>query len=218
MKSFFKAAALAFALVCALFCGCNAGVDLTGYISEMRSGMFLYSDDFLTLKVYCVSREQPYCADGFCGNVCSLVEIYATFAQNPQSVEAHIGADGGEMNYEGVNSRYVLSFTHEAYAGEGVDVDITLGEKEKTYRALNVADGSIISCKDALRCAEEYDGGLFAGLKTKRDFKGEIFVRLLYDEGCYYYVGVCDRDKNLTAYLLDGVKGKVIATKKMKAD
>ena len=67
--------------------------------------------------------------------------------------------------------------------------------------------------KRQVKCVIEHDRKLFEGLTENRLFLGEIYVRLLYDEGCYYYVGVCDKSKHVTAYLIDGEHGKVIATK-----
>ena len=61
-------------------------------------------------------------------------------------------------------------------------------------------------------CAVEHGKELFASLTDGNIFLGEIYVRLLYDDGCYYYVGVCDRNKKITAYLVDGERGKVIAS------
>ena len=59
----------------------------------------------------------------------------------------------------------------------------------------------------------EYDGGRFESLTEGSRFAGEIYVRLLYDEGCFYYVGICDREGNTHAYLLDGTNGRVLAEK-----
>ncbi len=211
-KLFIAAAAITAAII--PFSACGASVDYTAYISEKRSEIYLYKDDNLSLSVYCVSREQPYNADGICGDMCDLVEISVKLSPTPENVEITLGDIGGEMNYEAVDGKFTFSYTAEPFNAEGVDVALTVNGEQKTYRALNVADSGVMSCEQILGCAAEYDRELFASLTRKRDFEGEIYIRLLYDEGCYYYVGVCDRDKNITAYLLDGGSGKVIATKK----
>ena len=72
-----------------------------------------------------------------------------------------------------------------------------------------------MDCESAVKCVTEHNPDLFASLTENKIFKGEIYVRLLYDEGCYYYVGVCDREKNINAFLVDGVRGKIIANKKL---
>ena len=72
-------------------------------------------------------------------------------------------------------------------------------------------------CEQALSCVVEHDRELFDSMTANGLFDGEIFIRLLYDEGCYYYVGVCNKQKNIKAYLLDGERGKIIATKELQS-
>lgn len=215
MKRFF--AVLIFAAFAAALSGCGQKTDYFDYVSELRSDIFIYSDDQTEIKIQCVAREQPFNADGFCGNMCSLAEVYITFLHNPASVEVYVEGDGGEAAYEAVKDRFFISFAHEAFEGDGVDVRLISDGEEKSVRALSVKDGGLLTPQAILNCAREHDAALFDGLTAGGDFKAEIFLRLLYDDGCYYYVGVCDRQKNITAYLLDGGKGKVIATKKLSA-
>ena len=217
MKKFIAAAICAVAATVLPFTACNAEFDYTKYISEKRSEIYLYADDCVEITVNCVSREQPYNADGICGNPCDLVEIFIKISPTPASVEISLEGYSGEMNYEAVNTRFTASYSAPAFKSEGIDVTVTADGTQKNYRVLSVLDGSVLTCEQALKCVIEHDGELFSNLTNKKDFAGEIYVRLLYDEGCYYYVGVCDRDKNITAYLLDGGIGKVIATKQIKA-
>ena len=74
----------------------------------------------------------------------------------------------------------------------------------------------VMNCEQAVNCVVEHDRALFDGLTKNNLFDGEIFVRLLFDEGCYYYVGVCDKSCHITAFLIDGESGKILATKSMQ--
>ena len=215
MKKFIAAAIFAATATVLPLTACNTQINYTQYISEKRSEIYLYKDDTAEITVNCVSREQPYNADGICGNMCDLVEIFVKLTPTPDSVEISLDGYSGEMNYEAVNTRFTASYTSPAFKSESIDVVIAADGNEKSYTVLSVLDSGVLSCEQALGCAVEHDRELFTSLTRKRDFAGEIYVRLLYDEGCYYYVGVCDRDKNITAYLLDGGIGKVIATKKI---
>ena len=85
--------------------------------------------------------------------------------------------------------------------------------KTETYTALTAIYEGVLSCDDALRCVIDCEKELFENMTVNGVFDGEIYVRLLYDDGCYYYVGVCGKDKNITAFLVDGEKGKIIAKK-----
>ena len=217
MKKFIVAAVCAAIAAILPLTGCNTQINYSKYISEKRSKIYLYNDDNIDITVHCVSREQPYNADGICGNMCDIVEIFIKFSSVPKSVEIAVGDYWGEMNYEAVQTRFTASYSAPPFKTDGIDVTITVDGVQNNYRLLSVSDSGVLSCEQALKCAVEHDRELFKSLTRKKDFAGEIYVRLLYDDGCYYYVGVCDRDKNITAYLLDGGIGKVIATKKIKA-
>ena len=189
-------------------------MNYLSFVSEMRSEIYLYADDDTTVTVQCVRREQPYNADGVCGEPCDIVEVFVSFNRNPEEVEAYLSGFAGELNYEAVQNRFSASFTAAPFNTDGIDLTLTVDGVERSVRALSVRDNGVISCEQALKCAMEHDSELFASLTSGRNFLGEISIRLLYDDGCYYFVGVTDRNGGTTAYLLDGGTGKVIATKK----
>lgn len=216
MKKFLIAAVIAAAVCATALTGCNSSPDYTKYISEKRSEIYIYKDDAAEITAHCVSREQPYNADGICGNMCNLAEIFVKLSPLPESVEISLEGYTGEMNYEAVDERFTVSYSSAPFNTDGIDITLKFDGELHTYRVLSVLDEGVLSCEQSLMYAIEYDRELFENLSVKRDFAGEIYVRLLFDEGCYYYVGVCDRNKNITAYLLDGGTGKVIATKKIR--
>ena len=201
--------------VCALT-GCKSKkTDYTNYISEKRTNIYLYSNDGLEIKIYISEKETPYSADGIKGEVSSLTEIFVTLPKNYDEVEVKAGNVEGEMSYRSVENCYYLSSSGGNISGESVDVAIDCGGESNTYSAVSVLYGGILSCDDALKCVIEHDENLFKSMTENNIFCGEIFIRLLYDEGCYYYVGVCDRNKKINAYLVDGERGRIIATKEL---
>lgn len=205
-------------LICALCAlpACAKQVNYLDYVSECRSDVFLYKDDNTEIKVQCVNKEQPFSADGYKGETCDLIEIYATLSKNPQTLEVSVENLGGEMNYQAVTRQYTLTLSAAAFKKTSVEVTLTADGEDKTYEALSVRDGNVMNCEQAVACVAEHANELFEGLTANGLFDGEIFVRLLYDEGCYYYVGVCNKDKHITAFLIDGERGKVIAKKELQ--
>lgn len=204
------------ATLCALP-ACTKQIDYTNYVSESRSNIYIYKDDETEIKLQCVKREQPFAADGFKGELCELIEIFVTLPKNPQEVEISVNGLGGEMNYQAVTRQYTISFSSSAFAGDELSANLTLDGKEQTYTLLSVKHDGILSCENAVLCVVEYAKELFDGLTANGIFDGEIFVRLLHDDGCYYYVGVCDKTKKISAFLIDGERGKVIAKKQIQA-
>ncbi len=198
--------------------GCKKKLDYYDYVSENRSEIYIYKDDDVSLKVYFCDREQPYVSDGYRGELCSLCEVFLELKQNPENVSVSLCGQSGEMNYQAVENRYYLSFSAEAVHSDGKEVTVTYGGDSNVYCLNSVKQSSkVLTAREALKCALEFDAATFQNLTQNNLFNGEILIRLLYDDGCYYYVGVCDKDKNITAYLVDGESGKILAKKQLPA-
>ena len=213
MKKFLILFLAAVTALC-FFCGCQRKVNYLNYISEKRTGIYLYSDDGFEIKIHVAERETPYSTDGIKGEVSPFTEIFVTLPKNYDEVDISVADINGQMNYKAVENCYYLSQS-SVVSGDSVKVTLTYGGESKEYTAVSVLYDGVITCEEAVNCAIDYDGELFKSLTQRDLFLGEIFVRLLYDDGCYYYVGVCDRNKKITAYLVDGERGNIIATKEL---
>ncbi len=192
---------------------CAKQVDYSRYVSERRSEIYLYRDDSLSLTINCVCREQPYNADGICGEGCDLVEVFVKFKKNPQTAQISISSFSGEMNYEAVKDGFSIVFSSAPFSSDGVDCTLTFDDTTSSFCALPVKDKGVISSDEALSIAVENSPQTFQNLQSNGNFLGEISIRLIYDDACYYYVGVCDRQSKVTAFLIDGSSGRVISTK-----
>lgn len=199
-----------------LFAACAKKADYSDFISEKRTNVYIYQDDGINIKIYCSQKEQPYAADGIKGDVSPLCEAFVSLPKTYETVLISFCGNEGEMNYQAVYRHFYLSFSAEDFKSDEISVTLTFGGESKTYTALSVKHSGVMSCEEAVKCVTEHDKELFASLSEGGVFRGEIFVRLLYDEGCYYYVGVCDQEKHITAYLLDGERGIIIATKHLQ--
>lgn len=219
MRKKFCLAIVVISALCACLCaftGCFKSVNYLDYVSEKRSEIYLYQDDDTSIKIFCSQKEQPYRADGIKGEMCDIVEFFVFLPKTYDEVWVKAESFEGEMNYRSVERGYYLSFTAKAFEKDAVDVTLRYGEETKTYSALSVKTAGIMSCENAVKCVIEHDKALFDSLTQNRIFNAEIYVRLLHDDGCFYYVGICDRNKKITAFLIDGEKGKIIATKEIQ--
>ena len=197
------------------FCGCKKSVNYLNYISEKRSNIYLYLDDEVEIKIHISERESPYSTDGIKGEVSEFTEVFVCLPKNYDEVSISVCDMQGQMNYKAVENCYYLSQSGGNIEGDKVTVTLTYNGESKEYSALSVLYDGVISCDEAVKCVIDYDGELFASLTQKDIFLAEILVRLLYDDGCYYYVGVCDRNKKISAFLVDGERGNIIATKEL---
>jgi hypothetical protein len=174
----------------------------------------LYEEDNLTLKIYFSDRESPYASDGIKGKVENLCEVFLTVTPTPSQAEVHFLNEGGSMNYQSVTQSFYLSLPIARQTQEKLKVAISIDGKDIEVEANNVLYDGVIDARTALKCVTEYDQNRFLSLTSNGTFNGEIYIRLLYDNGCYYYVGVCDKQGNTCAYLVDGESGRIITTKK----
>ena len=79
------------------FTGCSKEIDYTKYISEKRVNMYLYENDGISIKIYCSEREQPYAADGICGNMGDFCEVFISLDKNPEELEVSLCGYGGDI-------------------------------------------------------------------------------------------------------------------------
>lgn len=179
------------ACICAALCllsGCAKKVDYLTYVSEKRTDIYLYSNDGLEIKIYRSEKETPYSADGVKGEMSALTEIFVTLPENYDEVNVKAGNIEGEMNYRAVENCYYLSSSGGEIPNSNVEVNLSYGGNNQTFTAISVLYDGVISCDEAVKCVVEHNADLFASLTQNNVFCGEIYVRLLYDDGCYYYV------------------------------
>jgi hypothetical protein len=196
---------------CVVFSSCTKKVDYYSYISELRKEIYLYEEDDFTCKIYVSDRETPYLSDGIKGQINSIVEVFVYMNDTPKEVEIAFGNLQGEMNYLSVSKSFYLSFTSDEINADKVQINLNIDGKQKQIEALNVMYDGVIDAESALKCVCEYDAGLFEKLTVNNVFNGEIYLRLLYDDGCFYYVGVIDKSGTTNAYLVDGETGRILA-------
>lgn len=209
---------IAIALVCLTLTvflpACGTSVDYYAGVSELRTNIYLYEEDEFSFKIYISERETPYASDGIKGNVTPVIELYYTPAVTPDEAEVSLEGLGGEMSYLSVSKSFYLSFTGKDFGKDKVSVTLTTDGKEKTFEAVSVLYDGVITPREALSCVIEYDKNTFENLTENNAFRGEIYIRLLFDQGCFYYIGVCDKQSNVSAYLVNGENGRIIAEKK----
>ena len=221
MKKIFMCGVCSFCLAASclfILPSCSKSVDYISYVSENRREVYLCKEDTYELKVFCSDRETPYCADGVKGDMTTVCEIYYKCTTSPSCVVAEVGDFNGEMNYMSVTGSFYLSFSANIFDEESLTVKLTIDGKESEIKARNVFEAGTIDWKSALNSVVEYDRERFDNLTQRNRFLGEIGVRLIYDDGCYYYVSVCDREKKVKAYLVDGKSGRIITERESQSE
>lgn len=179
--------------------GCSR-LNLDDYVSERRSYIYLGEGGNYTVKAESCRREYPYATDGYACETSDLFEVTITAVEREKNLTVSFSIDGerygGELSYDSVKEEYSYSC---GIAVEAESVVFTVGETSVTATRVNAEDKT----SDVLRAVADAEKETFDALTKGNAFLGEIYVRLIYDEGCYYYVGVADREGHTHSYLTD---------------
>lgn len=208
------AALLLFAVFC-LLSACSKQIEYFDYVSELRHDIFLAETDSLSLRIYGVKKESPYLSDGIPDEVSSRTEIYLAAPSGNQTYSVSFSIDGephgGEMSYDNVKGEYYYFCSLDISGQTEIACVLTCADEQQELTAKSVKDENTMTAQSALQTLITAEQELFDSLTDKYGFAGEIYVRLLYEENAYYYIGVIDRNGNTTAYLLNASSGKLLA-------
>ena len=201
-----------------LLCGCGTKTDYFSYVSEFRNNIFLAETDEVSLRIYSVCKESPYQADGIAHESTARTEVYLLAQEGSQAytLTIHINGKeyGGELSYDNVKAEYFLSFSLDISAEKELSCVLTCGDKTMPINATSVLLGDTLPAQAILENVRNYAPDLFKNMTDKYGFLGEIYLRLLYEDAPYYYVGVINRDGEIHAFLVNAINGKVLAYRK----
>ncbi len=206
-------------LLCAAFLSsaCKKKLDYYDYVAEERNNLFLARTEAFSLKIYSVRKENPYVADGVAQPVSPRVEVYLLPPSGEKTTTLRFAVDGqeygGEMSYDNVKGEYFYSCTLDASSLSSIECTLLYGESEYILTATSVLRENVLSPREALKRLQAECAEPFSALTDEYGFAGEIYLRLLYEDSPFYYVGLIDREGNIQAFLLNAETGRLLARK-----
>ncbi len=202
-----------------LFSACSKEPDLTEYISENRLAYFL-CDENKNLKAYYSFKEYPYSADGIPSPSSPVVEIFLYVDNDLKSLSVSFNAEnkecGGEFSYDSVKKCFYYYESARLNSFDELTLTVTTDGVNSDFTLKNKKSSACLSEEKLLNCVKEAKSDLFSSLIKDGEFYGEIYLRYIYDDGDYYYVGIIDKENNITALLLDAKSGEIIAERDKK--
>ena len=197
------------------FCGCKKSPTLTDYVSEYRNNLFLYECDTFLVKAQNVEKEHPYVADGYKGEMTHRAELFITPSTAVQSCQVFFIAGGiehrGEASYDTVKKHFYYSCAADLSQAQSFPLRIQLDETEYEITLTSIKEEGMLDLNQLLTHLFGSETELASALINGKEFLGELYVRLLYENAPYFYVGVIDRSGNVSAFLMDGKTGKILA-------
>ena len=206
-------------LACCLLAGCKSEVDYTPYISELRSNIFIAEAEGLSLRIYAVEKEIPYQADGIPRETTARLEAYLHAPEGNKTCRIAFTFQEetfqGEMSFDNVKAEYFYSCTLDVSNATELPCRIEYGELSIETTARSIRNTNTLNAKEILSILKTEDGELFTAMTDKYGFSGEIYVRLIYEDSPYYYVGIIERNGAVHAFLINAQTGKILAKRTM---
>lgn len=212
IKTFLLILALCFS---AVLYGCKKEIRYFDYASEVRHNILLAERDGFSLRIYAVEKEYPYTADGVKRETSQRAELYLLAPSGDKNYAVEFSVNGvkqsGDMSFDNVKAEYYYSCATDISACTELKVQISCEEEVQEFTAVSVKNANTLSPDEALNELVKAENGIFTELTDKYGFAGEIYIRLIYEEKPYYYIGIIDRNGNTTAFLMNAETGKVLA-------
>ncbi len=204
---------LLFYLAC--LTSCNKKIEYFDYVSELRSNIFLAKTEDFDLRIYATVKESPYATDGIPRECFSRLEAYLLAPEGDKTVLLSMQIDGqtqgGEMSYDNVKGEYYYACPLDVSSLTSLPCTVTYGETTTELIASSVLTEKTISPQVALQKVQTENVDLFSSMTDKYGFAGEIYIRLLFEDAPYYYVGVINRSGGCNAFLMNAETGKILA-------
>lgn len=207
--------AISLFILCVSFSSCQKTIDYYDYVSECRSNIFLAETDEFSFRAYALVRETPYNSDGVVMQTAPRFETYFIAPSGDKECTLTFRVNGkeygGDMSYDNVKAEYYYFCSLDVSTATEIDVSILYGETSLSLTAKSVLQDDILSPKVALEKLCLAEKQFFTDMTDEYGFAGEIYLRLLYEDDPFYYVGVIGKDGKTTAFLLNAKTGKVLA-------
>lgn len=209
-----------FALLIPLaFTGCKSTIDYTLYVSELRSNILLAEAENLSLRIYAVDKEIPYQADGVPRETTKRLEAYLHAPEGDKNCQISFTFAGqdyhGEMSFDNVKAEYFFSCTLDVSQITELPCRIDYGDERVELTARTVRTEHTLTPQRVLTILETSEQELFTSMTDSYGFAGEIYIRLIYEDSPYYYVGIIERNGAVHAFLINAQTGKILAKRTM---
>lgn len=198
---------------------CSKTLDYFDYVSELRSNVLLATKGNLSLCVYGVDKESPYAADGVKRDVSSRAEIYLTAPTGIDSYDIAFSYEGknygGDMSFDNVKLEYFYSCSADISAASEIVFTVSFEDTTVELTAQTIRTEETLTPRELLEKVRTAESETFRLMTDKNGFAGEIYLRLIYEEEPYYYVGIIDKNGKILAFLTDSKEGKILAKREM---
>ncbi len=207
----------AFFVVICLFAltSCNTDSKYTPYISQLRTDVFVGEGENYSLQIFAEQRETPFINDGSAGEKNNLLTVRVLNCSKPLKIT--ISYSNQDLSADAEYNPHALSMTATFEVPsfpQGQVVANIEGEYSEQIECVSKKNSDTISPQTALNKVISEKKDFIASISENGELKAEIYIRLLVEnDSNFYYIGFGQGSNKITAFLLDGKTGEIIAGK-----
>lgn len=199
---------------------CKNSIDLTVYVSELRSGIYEGTADGYTVSVSVEEREDPFILDGFVGAIKKVLTVKLEAVNNSiDDASITLNYDGysasGSFVYSPLNGKYVAEiFVDKLPNSPLINGSLKSGDKSCSLELKSKVLSGNLSYNEILEKIKEQQGKRVDELFNNNSVCTEIHIRIICEKTKnYYYVGFTEKSGKTYAYLVDAKTGEILAEK-----
>ena len=185
-------------------------------ISQIRYNVFYGEQNGVCVKAFSEEKEYPFINDGIaCGRE-NFVIVKVLNEFNPTKITLSFNGqtytNQGEYNANTNSIDY--SFKVKRLPDKEIVVETETNSTKTQLICKSMLKSDTISPLIALEKVNKEQSDFVSSLYENGEFKAEIYIRLIVENDYnFYYVGYAQGSNKITAFLIDGVSGEILAGK-----
>lgn len=201
-------------------CGCEKENPYLGYVSDLKTDVYVGNTDGVTVTAFYGFRENPFENDGKVGE-----KIYGyTFKLDivPDDVRREIEFDNGKdlcraaFTVDEITGEYKAFAETRNYFSKEFPVKLVCGSEKTDLLLVSELPDNCLTYEKALDVLSESQKPLLDAYKENGIFNAEIYMRIfIKNQKPYWYFGIASGNKRLKALLIDGVTGELLALREI---
>ncbi len=198
------------------FYSCNTSKQQSNNVSQLRSNVFYGEQNDIKIKVFAEEKEYPFINDGIANERQNFVTIKVL--NNDQLTKVYFSYD--KQSYSSTCEYNVYSMSMDcsvkvkSLPAKSILVKVEINNSIIEINCQSQLKSDTISPLNALEKVTAIQQDFISTLYKDGKFNAEIYIRLIVENGYnFYYVGFAQGQNKITAFLLDGKTGEIIAGK-----
>ena len=201
---------------CLPLTSCNTKNTSSSNISQIRKDIFYGERENLSVKVYLEEKEQPFINDGIANNRqnCLIIKVFCLSQKTSVSFKINGKAYNLNCTYNNVTNSQDAFTIVKTLPTNSLVITATIDENSYDIECKSKLKSDTISPLTALEKVNLQEKDFVSSLYENGTFNAEIYIRLLcVGDYNFYYVGYACGNNKITAFLVDGITGDIIAGK-----